>query len=230
MEQPGQEPQDNFLQKVIDLAHANGAVFILDEIVTGFRYALGGAQEYYKIKPDLACFGKGMANGLPLSAVVGKKEIMKEFEEVFFSTTYGGETLSLAAAIATINEIRNKNVISHIWEIGKILRAGLQKAADELGVNLEVTGNPPRSGLLFKDKVGEESLELRSLFLQETVKRGILFGGPIFISYSHTKEDIQKTLDASYEALRIVKKAIDEENVGKYLEGKVIKTVFRPRN
>jgi glutamate-1-semialdehyde aminotransferase len=230
MEQPGTEPADNFLQKVIDIAHKNGALFVLDEICTGFRYALGGAQEYYGIVPDLACLGKGMANGLPISAVVGKKEYMKELEGIFFSLTFSGEILAMAAALATINEIRTKNVIPYIWEKGKKLREGLKKAAQEAGVNMLVPGNPPRSGLVFRDNAGKESPDLKSLFLQETVKRGILFGGPVYITFSLTDEDIKQTLAASFEALKIVKKAVDGGGVDKFMEGKKIGTVYRSRD
>jgi glutamate-1-semialdehyde aminotransferase len=230
MEQPGIEPADNFLQKVIDIAHKNGALFILDEICTGFRYALGGAQEHYGIVPDLACFGKGMANGLPISAIVGKKEFMKELEEIFFSLTFSGETLAMAAALATINEIRNKNVIAYIWEKGKKLRERLERAGQEAGVAPFLTGNPPRSGFSFRDSAGRESLDIKSLFLQETVKRGILFGGPIYVSFSHTDGDIERTAEASFEALRIVKKAIEEGNIDKYMEGKKVGTVYRSRD
>ena len=102
MEIPGSEPPDGYLQAAIDLAHSRGALFVLDEIVTGFRYALGGAQERYGIRPDLACFGKGMANGFPLAAVVGSADAMRAFERIFFSMTYSGETVSLAAALATL--------------------------------------------------------------------------------------------------------------------------------
>lgn len=229
MEQPGIEPLDNFLQKIIDITHKYGALFILDEICTGFRYALGGAQEYYGIIPDLACFGKGMANGFPISAIVGKKEFMKELNDIFFSMTFAGETISIAAAIATIKEIREKGVIDYIWKQGEKLREGLQKIKEETGVNMEIPGNPPRSVLVFRDAQGNESLDMKSLFLQETVKRGILFGGPVYISFSHTDEDISRTLEASYEALKILKKALDEENIDKYMEGKKIGTVYRAR-
>lgn len=229
MEQPGIEPVDNFLQNVIDIAHGNGALFVLDEICTGFRYALGGAQEYYGIVPDLACFGKGMANGLPISAIAGKKEFMEELNEIFFSLTFSGETLAMAAALATINEIRAKNVIPYIWEKGRKLRDGLSRVAQEAGVDLFLGGNPPRSNFVFRDNSGQESLDLKSLFLQETVKRGILFGGPVYISFSHTDGDIEKTVEASFEALRIVSKAIDGGNVDKYMEGKKIGTVYRSR-
>ena len=230
MEQPGIEPVDNFLQKVVDIAHKNGALFVLDEICTGFRYALGGAQEYYGIVPDLACFGKGMANGLPISAIVGKKEFMKELNEIFFSLTFSGETLAMAASLATINEIRTKNVIAYIWQKGKKLRDGLNKAAQEAGVDLFMGGNPPRSGLIFRDRSGQESLDLKSLFLQETVKRGILFGGPVYISFSHTDEDIQQTVEASFEALSVVRKAVDDGDIDKYMEGKKIGIVYRERD
>lgn len=106
------EPKDNFLQEVKELTHKNGAILIFDEIVTGFRLALGGAQEYFGLTPNLATFGKGIANGMPLSVIVGKREIMKEFDEVFFSFTFGGETLPLAAAIATIEEIEEKKLLN----------------------------------------------------------------------------------------------------------------------
>lgn len=227
LEQPGIEPEDNFLQKAKDIAHKNGALFIMDEIVTGFRYSLGGAQEYYGVTPDLACFGKGMANGMPLSCVGGKREIMKEFNEVFFSTTYGGETLSLAAAIATINEIRRKNVISHLWRLGLKWKNGFNSLAKSIGINAEVGGAGPRTHFIFKDKDGKDSLEMKSLFLQETIKRGILFGGPIFMTYSHTEKDINRTLDTCEVALNILKKAVDEDNIKRYMEGKTIEVVFR---
>jgi len=229
MEQPGEEPRDNFLQNMIDVAHRHGAVFILDEICTGFRYALGGAQEYYGVVPDLACFGKGMANGLPISALVGKKEFMKELNDIFFSMTYSGETISMAATIATIKEIREKGVIEYIWRQGQKLREGLEKIKDEIEVDMEIPGNPPRSGLIFRDPEGNESVGMKSLFLQETVKKGVLFGGPVYISFSHTDEDVDRTLDASYEALKVLKRAVAECNIDRYMEGRKIGTVYRAR-
>lgn len=229
MEQPGTEPEDHFLQKVKDIAHKNGAIFVLDEIVTGFRYALGGAQEYYDVTPDLACFGKGMANGMPISAVVGRKEIMSEFNDVFFSTTYGGETLSIAAAIATINEVRSKDVIEYLWRMGLKWKDSFNKLAKKVGVNAYVGGAGPRTHFVFRDSEGKESLEMKSLFLQETVKRGILFGGPIFMTFSHTDQDIERTLEASKTALEILEKATRERDIKKYMEGEMIGEVFRQR-
>lgn len=229
MEQPGEEPKDNFLQRVIDCAHKHGALFILDEICTGFRYAIGGAEQYYGIVPDLACVGKAMGNGLPISAVVGKKEYMKELNDIFFSMTFSGEATGLAASIATIHELRERHVIEYIWAQGRKLRAGLEKIKQETALDVDISGNPPRSGFVFKDRNGNESLDVKSLFLQETVKRGVLFGGPVYLSFSHSDMDIERTLDASYDAMVIVKKALDESDIDRYMEGKKIGTVYRAR-
>src|SRR6185503_19590199 len=125
MEIPGSEPPEGYLQAAIDRAHSCGALFVLDEIVTGFRYALGGAQERYGIRPDLACFGKGMANGFPLAAVVGTADAMRAFERIFFSMTYSGETVSLAAALATLKLLQEEPVIERLWALGTELRRGL---------------------------------------------------------------------------------------------------------
>jgi len=127
-------PENNFLQKVRDLCDRYGALLIFDEVITGFRWALGGAQEFFQVIPDLACFGKSMANGMPLSAVVGRRDVMRASEEVFFSLTFGGECLSLAAAQATINEIREKDVIEHIWLQGRVLQEGLNQLSQEHGL------------------------------------------------------------------------------------------------
>lgn len=223
------EPENNFLQEVKELAHENGALLIFDEIVTGFRIALGGAQEYYGVIPDLACFGKGMANGMPISAVVGKREIVKEFEDVFFSFTFGGETLSIAAAIATIREIRKENITKHLWKIGELLISGVNRLIKEYELNnyLEIRGLPPRTVMQFKDENGEESFEMKSLFQQECIKRGILFTGAHNISFSHTEEIVGRTLEVYDECMRILKKAIENKDIKNRLEGDVVEPVFR---
>ncbi len=230
MEQPGVEPQDRFLQKCIDLAHSNGALFVLDEIVTGFRYAKGGAQERYGIKPDLACFGKAMANGFPISAVVGKRDVMKEFENVFFSTTFGGETTALAAALAVTDVMLKEDVIGHLRSLGQYWMDSFNKLKDSLGgVNVKLMGCAPRTSFEFRDAKGEVSGDIRSLFLQETCKRGILFGVPIFMTYSHARADIDLTLDACEAALKICRKAIEDESIDAFMEGTKIGPIFRPQ-
>lgn len=223
------EPEDSFLEKVKDITHKNGALLVFDEIITGFRLSLGGAQEYYNVIPDLACFGKAMANGMPLSAVVGKREVMEIFEEIFFSFTFGGEVLSLSTSIATINEIKEKNVIKHVWRLGRILKDGYNELTKEHSLDLYTSciGLPPRTVITFKDAQGNESLEMKTLFQQETIKRGVLFSGSQNICYSHSDEDIDYTLRVYNEAFEVLVKAIKEDNLEKYIEGEIVQPVFR---
>ncbi len=223
------EPKDGFLEEVKELTHENGALLIFDEIITGFRLSLGGAQEYFDVIPDLACFGKAMANGMPISTVVGKKEIMEIFDEIFFSFTFGGEVLSLAASTVTVNQIKRKKVISYIWEKGRELKEGYNDFAKKHGLNLytECIGLPPRTVILFEDANGEESLEMKTLFQQEAIKRGVLFSGNHNICYSHTDDDIENTLHAYDEALEILARAIKEKDIKSYIEGEIIQPVFR---
>ncbi|HYM45167.1 MAG TPA: aminotransferase class III-fold pyridoxal phosphate-dependent enzyme [Solirubrobacteraceae bacterium] len=227
MEIPAQEPGEGYLQAALDLAHRHGALFVLDEIVTGFRYALGGAQELYGFTPDLACFGKGMANGYPLSAVVGREEPMRAFEEIFFSMTYSGETVSLAAAAATLGILRGEPVLDWIWARGTELRAGLQELAAGVSFGVELIGNPPRSAINFSDAAGQPSTALRGLFLQECHKRGVLFGVPIFTTYSHTEADVAHTLEAVEAAFERMERAHRAGEVEAHLEGRAPGAVFR---
>lgn len=223
-----EEPENDFLEKVKSLTHKNGAVLIFDEIVTGFRLALGGAQEYFKVTPDLAAFGKGMANGMPISAIVGKREIMKELEEVFFSFTFGGEALSLAAAFASIKEMREKNVIQHFWKQGKKLKEGYNRLAQEYELigYTQCIGLPAHSAIYFRID-DRDSLELKSLFQQEMIKRGILTMGVHNFCFSHSDRDIERTLEAYEDTLKILRQAINENNIEECLEGEKIKPVFR---
>jgi len=220
-------PKNNFLQKVKQLASKHGAVLIFDEVITGFRFANGGAQELLKIEADLVVFGKGIANGMPLGAITGKTKFMEEFNEVFYSTTYGGETLSLAAASAVIDELKEKPVIKHCWKLGRHLSSEFNKLAKELEVNVKMEGFPVRSSIVCKNANNEPSLLLKSLFCQETLRTGILFGpGAVFLSYSHSKKDIEKTLESCEASMKILKNAIKNNNVKKSLRGQVMKQVM----
>ncbi|MER3422660.1 MAG: aminotransferase [Nitrospiraceae bacterium] len=222
-------PQDNFLQKVRALTEREGALLIFDEVVTGFRLALGGAQEYFGVIPDLACFGKAMANGYPLAAIVGRREIMELFDEVFFSFTFGGETLSLAAAKATITEMQRKNVVGHLWEQGMKLKDGYNTLAREFGVEryTECIGIPPRTVVVFRGEEGKESVVLKSLFQQECLKRGVLFTGSHNVCYSHSDADVEYTLRVYRTALEVLADAIKAGEVEQRLEGEPVQPVFR---
>jgi len=222
-------PADGFLRGVVDIAHRQGTLVIFDEIVTGFRLRLGGAQEFFGVTPDLACFGKGMANGMPLAALVGRREIMRELERIFFSYTFGGETLSLAAAQATIGEMASRDVIEHLWAIGSQLQEGCGRLIEEAGLAgwVQVRGYPPRHVLRFLDGQGQESLPLKTLFLQETIKRGILTLGAHNLSLAHTSVEVAETLAAYREVFGVLRQAVAADDVGSFLEVDMVEPVFR---
>ena len=222
------EPQEGFLRQVREAAIREGALLVFDEVITGFRLAMGGAQEYYGVVPDLACVGKAMANGFPLSAVVGRRDVMELFDEIFFSSTFGGEAISLAACAATIKEMRERKVIDHLWRQGRKLKDGYNVLAREFGLedHTQCVGLPPRTVMTFTDSSGE-SLALKSLFQQECLKRGILTAGYHNVCYSHDDADIQHTLRVYRTVLEILAQALGEGDVLEKLEGEPVQQVFR---
>ena len=223
-----EEPKENFLHKLKDLCEEHGILLIFDEMWTGFRVALGGAQEYFGIRADLACFSKAVANGMPLSILTGRGEIMDLLEkDVFFYTTFGGEALSLAAAKATINELRAHNVPEHLARQGRKLKEGFNAIASELDMPyVSCGGFDVRSIVTFNPSAGNP-LELKSLLQQEMIARGILWSGFHNICLAHTDEDVEMTLAAYRGALPVVKKAVDAGNVREALRGEPVEPVFR---
>ncbi|WP_149716950.1 glutamate-1-semialdehyde 2,1-aminomutase [Campylobacter concisus] len=233
-----EHPKDNFLHKVRDLCHRNGAVFILDEMITGFRWHLKGAQYYYDIKPDLCTFGKAMANGFSVAAIAGKREIMQlgsiEFEgkeRVFLlSTTHGAEMSGLGAFVAAMKFMKENNVVEYIWGYGTKLISMI----NELAKKYEIERNFVAGGIecspyyLTFDKNGQNSLGLRTLFSQEMVKNGVLIPW-VALSYAHGENELTKTKIALEKTFEVYKKAVDE-GYEKYLVGNPIKPVFRRFN
>jgi len=221
-------PKNDFLHKVADTCSKRGIILVFDEMWTGFRMSLGGAQEYFGIKADLATFSKAVANGMPVSVLTGRKDLMQVLEnEVFFFTTFGGEALSLAAAKATILELKNKNVISAISNAGDFLKEGYNTIASELGLDFtRAVGYSFRTMVCFDEKAGNP-LELKSFVQQELIKRGILWSGMHNISYSHSIRDIEYTLSAYTEVLGLLKKALNENTVLKQIRGIPVQPTFR---
>jgi glutamate-1-semialdehyde aminotransferase len=187
-------PEADYLQKVKKLAHKHGALLIFDEVVTGFRFARGGAQEFFKITADISCFSKALANGMPLAVVTGSRKIFEATKDVITSSTFSEEALSLAAAIATLKEVKNKNVVERIWKLGNMFKSEYNSLAKKYGVHSECVGYAPRLQLNFGDWGPNKRLKLKAYFLQETAEQGILFGNTIFINYSHTEQQIKKSL------------------------------------
>lgn len=222
-------PENNFLEDVRRITTENNIVLIFDEMFTGFRWSVGGAQEYFNVTPDLACFGKAIANGFPVSCIAGKKEIMETFEDVFFSFTYGGETLSLAAIVATINKLKTCKVHEHVEKLGNYLIEETSKLINKHGIEsyISIIGYPFKSVVNFNGNKDINPFELKTLFQQECAKRGILFIGYHEVSYSHTKEHIDYTLEAYDEIMYILKDAINNNNVKNLLNGTIVTQIFK---
>ncbi len=225
------EPENNFLEKVKELTYENKAVFIFDETITGFRFAKGGAQEYFGVIPDLATFGKGMANGYPVSAVTGRAEIMRLLEEVFFSFTFGGETLSLAAALAAMTKLQKEPVIETLWSQGRKVSDGVKGLIAKYSLQdvLAISGKECWSFLLFKDTGVYSQWELKTLFLQEVFTRGILTIGTHNMSYAHSDNDISQLLKVYDEVFKILKDAILNNTLQKLLKAKPLAPLFNIR-
>jgi len=222
-------PRDQFLHKLKALCEENGTLLIFDEMWTGFRVALGGAQEYFNIKPDLACYSKACANGMPLSLLTGRKEIMQLFNEsVFFFTTFGGEALSLAAAVATIHEMMELDVPSILAAKGKLLKDGYNAIVNELGIAhyTSCIGYDCRSMITFSPADGNPLL-YKSYVQQELIKKGILWSGFHNMCVSHSDEDIAYTLKAYREVLHLLKDGVENDSLHELLRGNPVEPVFR---
>ena len=213
-------PKDNYLQKLRDITKQNGALIIYDEVVTGFRFALGGAQEYFGVLPDLAVFGKAMGGGLPLSAVVGKKEIMQKAKNnIFVSSTFGGELLSLAAFLAVVDILKTEPVHERIFKIGNHIRDEFNKLAQKHGSKIECIGLGPRLDFKYRNLKNQDDNYVKTLFMQEVVKRGVFFVWNMLPSYKLSDKDIDYTLKVFDEALKITTDAEKKGTVSELLEG-----------
>ena len=215
-------PEEGYLQGVRDLCCKYEVLLIFDEIKTGFRLALGGAQEYFGIIPDMATYSKGMANGFPISAVVGKKEIMEVSLNMALSATFDGEIVAMAAALATMREIEQKKVNDHLWKMGQRLMDGLDNLAVEMGIEAKCVGTAPMPYLEFRDKDEAQNVIAREVFYRETALRGIFFAPNHlwFISFSHKEKDIDETLEVSREAFKLAKEAMSSQRSKGSDEGK----------
>lgn len=225
------EPTPGYLEKVKALAHRHGALLVFDETITGFRYANGGAQELFGVTPDLATFGKGMANGYPVSAIAGRKDVMKLMEEIFFSFTFGGEALSLAAAKATLTKLRAEPVVQTLAATGSAIIDGTRAVIRDAGLDdvFSVTGHPSWSFLNIKDARGATAFEIKSLWMQEILQRGILSVGTHNVSYAHSQADVASLLATYAEVLPLIGRVLDRKELRTALRCEPLVPLFKVR-
>jgi glutamate-1-semialdehyde 2,1-aminomutase len=231
------EPTEDFLIKLKDLCHKHGALLVFDEMITGFRWHLGGAQRKFGVVPDLSTWGKAMGNGFAIAALTGKQDIMElgglthgKSRVFLLSTTHGAESHSLAAVMAVIKFYKENSVIEKLYEQGDKLANGINEIVNELNIqnHFGVIGPGCCSAYFTRDEKGESSQAFRTLFIQETLKRGLIMPSTV-ISYSHTDEEIAETCEKIHEALLIYKRALND-GIGQYLEGRPVKPVWRKFN
>ena len=223
-------PKEGYLEGVRNLAHKYGAILIFDEVVSGFHYALGGAQELFGVEPDLVAFGKGMANGYPISAVAGRRDLLELIEKgVFVSTTFGGDSIAMAAALATIKKLEQPGYYEQITRIGTMIRDGIQELIDKYKLNdtLAVSGMPAHSGLSFENHGSLSYLDIQSVYSQTMIQNGILVFAIYFLNSHHTEVEAKAYLDATDKAFALIRKAIDSDSVDGILLGGKVDPVFK---
>lgn len=224
-------PEENFLQDVRKLCDENGIVLIFDETITGFRFSSGGAQELFDVTPDLATFGKGIANGFPLSAVVGKCQIMKEMEEIFFSGTFGGELLSLAAAKVVLEKHKKVNIASALAKKGENLRNEVQKLIEENNLEkiLTFSGHPTWVFLNWTPTEKYSVDELKTFFMQEMFQRGVLILNAHNVSLAFGRKELRIVLRAYSETLHNLSEAISSQTLREKLLVEPLTPLFKVR-
>ena len=222
-------PENKFLEKTKKLCQKYGAVLIFDETITGFRFSKGGAQEIFQVTPDLSTFGKGIANGHPLSVVCGSREIMREMENIFFSGTFGGELLSLAAANVVLGMHQKDEISPRLNKYGEELSEDLQKLIDQADMSglLEIKGHPTWKFLEWKDGSEFTAPELKTFFMQEMFRSGILILSTHNVTLAHNKK-IRGVIISKYErVLTLMNKAISEGDLKDKLEVMPLKPLFK---
>lgn len=223
-------PKEGYLESVKELSHKYGAILIFDEVVSGFRYALGGASELFNVKPDLAAFGKGMANGYAISAVAGRKDLLEQIEQgVFVSTTFGGDSVPMAASLATIKILEQPGFYEKLTKVGELQRNGIVELINKYNLNdvLSVSGMPAHAGVAFEGHGSLSYLDIQSVYSQTMIQNGILVFAIYNLNGSHTEKEAEMYLDATDKAFALIRKAVDNDSVDDILLGGKVDPVFK---
>jgi len=217
-------PTKEFVSAISSVCRKKKIVLIVDEITAGFRLNCGGAHLLLGLKPDIAVFAKGMSNGFPMAAIIGKKEVMEVAQDSFISSTYWTERIGPAAALAAINKFKKLAVHKHLVQAGKKVRRGWKELALKHGLEIEFGGILPLGHFSFKSV---KPLVLKTLFTQFMLGKGILATTAFYVSYSHKQKDIERYLKSTDEAFKFIKKAICEGKPEKYLKTRVCHSGFK---
>jgi len=224
------DPALGYLESLRNFCSSNNILLIFDEVITGFRFARGGAQELFGVTPDLSCFGKGIANGFPISVIAGRREIMEGFKEVFFSGTFGGELLSLTAANVVLDKVRDNRVIPELYRVGQAIQQGL---LSEISQNkyefVNLSGNPTWTFLNWTLSSDALQNKVKTYFLQEMFKRGILVLSTNNVTTTLSQKDLSKILTAYAEVFEAISQALERDSLDALLECQPIVPLFKVR-
>ena len=224
------DPAPGYLESLKSFCSSNNILLIFDEVITGFRFAKGGAQELFGVTPDLSCFGKGIANGFPISVIAGRREIMDGFKEVFFSGTFGGELISLTAANVVLDKVRDNRVIPELYRVGQAIQQGL---LSEISRNkyefVNLSGNPTWTFLNWTLSSDALQNKVKTCFLQEMFKRGILVLSTNNVTTTLSQKDISKILTAYAEVFEAISQALERDSLDALLECQPIVPLFKVR-
>ncbi|MEX2525585.1 MAG: aminotransferase class III-fold pyridoxal phosphate-dependent enzyme [Gammaproteobacteria bacterium] len=226
-----EEPRTGYLQGLRDLTREQGAVLVFDEIITACRIHTGGAQAHYGVTPDLTCLGKALGNGMPLSVIAGRRELMREFDDIFISGTFGGEALSLAAALAVLEKMQCEPVIDTLWRSGRRLREGLQRSITGHGIDnvMAIAGLPPMQSLTFRDHAHASRQAVQTLYAVSMLEQGVLTTGAFNLMYAHDNADIDGVLAAFDRTCARIAEEIAQPGLADRLGCPLIQPVFRVR-
>ena len=223
-------PEEGYLEEVKRVTHKHGAILIFDEVVSGFHYALGGAQELFGVVPDLVAFGKGMGNGYPISAVAGRRDLMKQIEQgVFVSTTFGGDSIAIAASLATLDILDNSEYYTKINQAGTKMRDGIIAMVDKYNLSdvVSVVGLPQHCGVDFSGCGSLSYLDLQSIYSQTMIQNGIILFAFYFLNSHHGDAEVQKYLDANDEAFSLIETALKNDDISGILKAEKVDPVFK---
>jgi len=224
------DPAPGYLESLKSFCSSNNILLIFDEVITGFRFAKGGAQELFGVTPDLSCFGKGIANGFPISVMAGKREIMEGFKEVFFSGTFGGELLSLTAANVVLDKVKDGRVIAELYRVGQAIQQGLTSEISHKKYEfVNLSGNPTWTFLNWTLSSDALQNQVKTYFLQEMFKRGILVLSTNNVTTTLSQKDISKILTAYAEVFEAISQALERDSLDALLECQPIVPLFKVR-
>lgn len=222
--QRGNQPDPSFLEGVRELATKNNAVLIFDEVTSGFRMNLGGIHLTYGVEPDIAVFAKGLGNGFPISAIIGRREVMEEAQRTFVSSTMWTERTGYAAALATIAKMERLNGSEKLIHYGKAITAGWEKLASKHGLAVKISGIPPLTHISF---ICDDPMAVQTLYTQEMLNKGYLLGAAVYTSLAYSDDIISKFIEDSDSVMALLQKAITTGEVKKYLNGEVAHAGFK---